>query len=59
MLAAFAGLFRDHIPQKLNPILGPPLKQLRGLHSGIFTDYVAYMMFGVAAFAVYLVLIVR
>ncbi|HEY9179361.1 MAG TPA: proton-conducting transporter membrane subunit, partial [Candidatus Baltobacteraceae bacterium] len=48
IIAALLGLFRDHIPQKLSGVLGPPLKQLRGLHSGIFTDYVAYMMFGVA-----------
>jgi hypothetical protein len=43
----------------LNPILGPPLKLLRGLHSGIFTDYVAYMMFGIAAYAAYLVVAAR
>jgi multicomponent Na+:H+ antiporter subunit D len=59
IIAAFLGLFRDHIPQMLNPILGPPLKQLRGLHSGIFTDYVAYMMFGIAAYTVYLVVAAR
>jgi multicomponent Na+:H+ antiporter subunit D len=56
LLAAFAGLFRDHIPQMLNPILGPPLKGLRALHSGIFTDYVAYMVFGIAAYSAWLVL---
>lgn len=59
IIAAFLGLFRDHIPQKLSPILGPPLKQLRGLHSGIFTDYVAYMMFGIAAYGVWLVVSMR
>jgi len=59
LLAAFAGLFRDHIPQMVSPVLGPPLKQLRGLHSGIFTDYVAYMMFGIAAYTVYLVVAAR
>lgn len=59
IIAAFMGLFRDHIPQMLSPIFGPPLRQLRGLHSGIFTDYVAYMMFGIAAYAVYLVVAAR
>jgi hypothetical protein len=32
---------------------------LRDLHSGIFTDYVAYMMFGIAAYTVYLVVAAR
>jgi multicomponent Na+:H+ antiporter subunit D len=59
ILAAFMGLFRDHIPQHLRPIFGPPLKQLRGLHSGIFTDYIAYMVFGIAAYAMWLVLSAR
>jgi multicomponent Na+:H+ antiporter subunit D len=57
--AAFLGLFRDHIPQMLARVFGNPLKQLRGLHSGIFTDYVAYMMFGIAAYAAYLVIAAR
>jgi multicomponent Na+:H+ antiporter subunit D len=56
---AFLGLFRDHVPQMLRPIFGPPLKQLRGLHSGIYTDYVAYMMFGIAAYSLYLVVAAR
>lgn len=59
ILAAFAGLFRDHIPQHLRPIFGPPLKQLRGLHSGIFTDYIAYMIFGITAYAMWLVISAR
>ena len=59
IIAAFIGLFRDHIPQMLASIFGNPLKQLRGLHSGIFTDYVAYMMFGIAAYTVYLVVAAR
>jgi multicomponent Na+:H+ antiporter subunit D len=59
VIAAFAGLFRDHIPQMLNPIFGPTLKLLRGLHSGIFTDYVAYMMVGIAAYTAYLVVAAR
>jgi multicomponent Na+:H+ antiporter subunit D len=59
VIAAFLGLFRDHIPQMLSPIFGPPLKALRGLHSGIFSDYVAYMMFGVAAYTVYMVVAAR
>jgi multicomponent Na+:H+ antiporter subunit D len=59
IIAAFAGLFRDHIPQMIAPIFGPPLKTLRGLHSGIFTDYVAYIMVGVAAYATYLVVAAR
>jgi multicomponent Na+:H+ antiporter subunit D len=59
IVAAFMGLFRDHIPQMIRPIFGPPLKQLRGLHSGIFTDYVAYMVFGVAAYTAYLVIAAR
>ncbi len=59
VVAALLGLFRDHIPQKLSPIFRPVLRQLRGLHSGIFTDYVAYMMFGIAAYTVYLVVAAR
>lgn len=59
VIAAFMGLFRDHIPQMLARVFGNPLKQLRGLHSGIFTDYVAYMMFGIAAYTVYLVVAAR
>ncbi len=59
IVAAFAGLFRDHIPQMISPIFKPPLRLLRDLHSGIFTDYVAYMIFGIAAFAVYLVVAAR
>jgi len=56
VIAAFVGLFRDHIPQMLSPVFGPPLKSLRALHSGIFTDYVAYMVFGIAAYSAWLVL---
>jgi multicomponent Na+:H+ antiporter subunit D len=59
IIAALLGLFRDHIPQMLSGVLGPPLKLLRGLHSGIFTDYVAYMMVGIAAYAAYLVIAAR
>jgi multicomponent Na+:H+ antiporter subunit D len=59
IIAALAGLFRDHIPQMLNPIFGPPLKALRALHSGIFTDYVAYIVFGIAAYSTWLVLATR
>jgi hypothetical protein len=32
---------------------------LRLLHSGIYTDYVAYIMFGVAAYGVWLVAAIR
>lgn len=53
VIAAFLDLFRDHIPQMLARIFGNPLKQLRGLHSGIFTDYIAYMMFGITAYTAY------
>ncbi len=59
ILAAFIGLYRGHLPQLLRPVLGPPLKGLRDLHSGIFTDYVAYMVFGIAAYAVWLVATIR
>lgn len=59
IIAALMGLFRDHIPQMLSGVLGPPLKTLRGLHSGIFTDYVAYMMVGIAAYTAYLVIAAR
>lgn len=59
IVAAFMGLYRDHIPQMLARTFGNPLKRLRGLHSGIFTDYVAYMMFGIAAYTVYLVVAAR
>ncbi|HET9095496.1 MAG TPA: proton-conducting transporter membrane subunit [Candidatus Baltobacteraceae bacterium] len=59
IIAAFLGLFRDHIPEMFARTFGNPLKQLRGLHSGIFTDYIAYMMFGIAAYTVYLVVAAR
>ena len=59
VIAAFIGLFRGRLPQLLQPVLGPPLKQLRGLHSGIFTDYVTYMIFGITAYAMWLVLSAR
>lgn len=52
---AFMGLFRDHIPEKLASILGTPTKTLRLLHSGAFPDYIAYMMFGLAAYGIWLV----
>jgi multicomponent Na+:H+ antiporter subunit D len=57
--AAFLGLYRDHIPQHLAPVLGPPLRFLRNLHSGIFTDYVAYLMFGIAGYATYLLVAIH
>ncbi len=57
--AAFLGLYRDHIPQHLAPVLKPPLRLLRDLHSGVFTDYVAYLMFGVAAYTTYLLVAIR
>ncbi len=59
IVAALLGLFRHRVPRVLSPILGPPLKLLRDLHSGIFTDYIAYMMFGIAAYATYLVIAAR
>jgi multicomponent Na+:H+ antiporter subunit D len=59
VIAAFLGLFRDRIPQMMRPIFGKPIKELRGLHSGIFTDYVAYMTVGIAAYTAYLVVAAR
>lgn len=59
VIAAFMGLYRDHIPQYLAPVFGPPLRALRNLHSGIFTDYIAYMVFGIAAYSLWLVMAVR
>ncbi|HZZ63894.1 MAG TPA: proton-conducting transporter membrane subunit [Candidatus Baltobacteraceae bacterium] len=59
IVAAFMGLYRDHIPQYLSPVFGPPLRALRDLHSGIFTDYVAYMVFGIAAYSLWLAMAVR
>ena len=59
IIAAFIGLFRDHIPEHLRPIFGPPLRELRGMHSGIFTDYVAYVMVGIAVYSGWLCLATR
>ncbi|HLI95115.1 MAG TPA: proton-conducting transporter membrane subunit [Candidatus Baltobacteraceae bacterium] len=59
IVLALLGLFRRRFPQVLSSIFGPPLKQLRDLHSGIFTDYIAYMMFGIAAYTTYLVIAAR
>lgn len=58
ILTAFIGLFRERIPPILNVMFGTPLRLLRTLHSGIFTDYVAYIVFGIAAYTVWLVLAV-
>ncbi len=59
VIAAFAGLYRDHIPQHLAPIFGPPLRALRNLHSGIFCDYVAYTMIGIAGYGAWLLISMR
>jgi hypothetical protein len=53
---------RSKIPQLLRSAMNPFsgfFYSLRLLHSGIYTDYVAYIMFGVAAYGVWLVTAIR
>jgi multicomponent Na+:H+ antiporter subunit D len=63
IVVALMGLFRKRIPQAvrggLNAAFAGAFLRLRLLHSGVYTDYVAYMMFGIAAYGVWLVLSIR
>lgn len=63
ILLAFAGLYRRRIPEFMRkgglPALEWAVAQFRSLHSGIFTDYVAYIVFGLAACGVYLIALAR
>ena len=63
ILIAFAGLFRKSIPgaarRVLDALFGRTFLQLRLLHSGLFNDYIAYMMFGIAAYGAWLVANIR
>jgi hypothetical protein len=59
---AFAALLRSKIPHVLRSAMNGFsgfFYSLRLLHSGIYTDYVAYIMFGVAAYGVWLVAAIR
>jgi hypothetical protein len=40
-------------------VLEPPLTVLKGLHSGVIGDYVAWLTFGVAALGGLLALVLR
>jgi multicomponent Na+:H+ antiporter subunit D len=63
VLIALGGLFRERIPaiarRGFSAVLGTPFLRLRLLHSGIYTDYIAFMMFGIAAYGIWLVATVR
>jgi hypothetical protein len=62
VLLAFAALLREKIPHMLRSGMGAfsgVFFKLRLLHSGMYTDYVAYIMFGVAAYGVWLVVSIR
>jgi multicomponent Na+:H+ antiporter subunit D len=52
-LVALFGLYRQRLPaivrRRAARILQPPLGVLKGLHSGVIGDYVAWLTFGVAA----------
>jgi multicomponent Na+:H+ antiporter subunit D len=59
---AFAALLREKIPKFVRSGMGSfsgIFFKLRLLHSGIYTDYVAYIMFGIAAYGVWLVVSIR
>ena len=60
--AAF-GLYRRRLPalvrRRAARLLDPPVTVLKGLHSGIVGDYVAWLTFGVAALGGLVALIVR
>jgi multicomponent Na+:H+ antiporter subunit D len=49
-LLAFAGLYRRRVPPAIGNVAGAPMRWLRARHSGKFTDYVTYMMAGVAIY---------
>jgi multicomponent Na+:H+ antiporter subunit D len=65
LACAFAlfGLYRRRLPVLLRRIGGrvlePPVQVLKGLHSGIVGDYVAWLTFGAAALGGLLALLVR
>jgi multicomponent Na+:H+ antiporter subunit D len=62
ILLAFAALLHQRIPSMLRNGMGVFsgfFLKLRLLHSGMYTDYVTYIMFGVAAYGVWLVASVR
>ena len=59
ILLAFGALLRNSIPLSIRRIMdalfAKSMLRLRLLHSGIYTDYIAYLMFGIAAYGVWLV----
>jgi len=52
LLFALAGAFGFRLPGPLRA----PFMAIRRLHSGIYVDYIAYMMFGIGAYGVWLIL---
>jgi multicomponent Na+:H+ antiporter subunit D len=60
---ALFGLYRRRLPVLLRRVAGrmlePPFQVLKGLHSGIVGDYVAWLTFGAAALGGLLALLVR
>jgi multicomponent Na+:H+ antiporter subunit D len=60
---AFFGLYRRRLPallrRRAGRALGPPVTMLKGLHSGIVGDYVAWVTFGAAALGGLLALLLR
>ena len=53
VLFALFGLYRRRLPlllrRRAGPLLEPPVAVLKGLHSGLVGDYVAWLTFGAAA----------
>ena len=58
VLLAVAALYRDRIWGQLRNLANAPIVLLRMTHTGIYTDYVVYMMGGLAAVTAWLTLAV-
>jgi multicomponent Na+:H+ antiporter subunit D len=60
---ALLGLYRRRLPsvvrRRAGRVLGPPVAVLKGLHSGVVGDYVAWATFGAAALGGLLALLAR
>jgi multicomponent Na+:H+ antiporter subunit D len=60
---ALFGLYRGRLPALLRDaagqVLEPPLQVLKGLHSGLVGDYVAWLTFGAAALGGLLAVLIR
>jgi multicomponent Na+:H+ antiporter subunit D len=63
VLFAVFGLYRQRLPgilrRRAGSLLGPPIGALKGLHSGIVGDYVAWLTFGAAALGGLIALLAR